>query len=194
MSLADLIRGKTSTQLPKATATPTFPMYRVDASSVATVATVAVASVEERDVRIVPLDDPRVAELRDLLLALLHDAPHEVEVEIERIWASGDVNGALDCYRLVYAEYCRLGELSLPEVCDSDSCDSCDASGRIAERWVPGDWSTSAPMLDELANLLRSAFPNDEKHVQAELDKACASVKGLRSALIAWRRALGRQR
>jgi len=64
------------------------------------------------------LELAKVAELRNLLDALLWDAPHEVEPEIERALRNGTLEEALACYRLCHTEYERLGE---PELTPNDS-------------------------------------------------------------------------
>jgi len=55
--------------------------------------------------------DPRIAELRRLLNALLWDAPEEVEPEVQRAIQDDAVAETLVMYRRCYEDYQRIGEL-----------------------------------------------------------------------------------
>ena len=79
--------------------------------------------------------DPRVTALRSLLVALLWDAPHEVEPEIESTLADGALDEALAMYRRCYSEYRVLGEL--PAAAGADAHVSAPTR-RMTERWVDG--------------------------------------------------------
>ena len=61
------------------------------------------------------------------------------------------------------------------------------AAGQIHERWVPGRWSVSAPLVDELTVLVRDMGGTDSQ-ARAAVDAACSEgFDGLRVTVNRWR-------